>query len=203
MDELVHDLIERNNLRSPEIVSAFQKIGRKHFVTEEMADEAYANSPLPIGHGQTISQPLTVAFMLELLQPKRGQKILDVGSGSGWTTSLLAEIAGETGHIFAIERVSELKEFGQKNVEKFHFYNIDFFCMDGSKGLPDHAPFDRILVSAAAQEVPEALKRQLAKGGRMVIPTVADDLRVIVRRLDGTFAEHEYPGFVFVPLLED
>src|SRR3989338_1613072 len=115
MESLVQELISDGYLRSPQIIRAFQHVKRQDFLPEELVDEASVNYPLPIGHGQTISQPLTVAFMFELLDPAEGQKIMDIGSGSGWTTALLAEIVGPSGKIFAIERISELKESGEHN----------------------------------------------------------------------------------------
>ncbi len=126
---------------------------------EEIIGQEEVNSALPIGYGATISQPLTVALMLEMLQPQAGHKILDIGSGSGWTTALLAEITGPGGWVYAIERIPELTEFGRQNVAKYNFSGVEFYCQDGSKGLPDKQPFDRILVSAAAAEIPSASEK--------------------------------------------
>lgn len=203
MNELIKQLIEQGYLKTPAIINAFYRIKRSNFLPKDIASEESVNAPLPIGHGQTNSQPLTVAFMIELLQPELNQKILDIGSGSGWTTALLAEIIGPKGKAFGIERVLELKEFGQRNVAKYHLDNVEFFCLDGTKGLPDYKPFDRILVSAAAFEIPKELKDQLKIGGRMVIPTTAQDLRLIEKINDKEFKETIYPGFVFVPLIEE
>jgi len=136
MKELINNLIAQGYLKTPTIINAFNKINRQDFMPEKIKNQASVNQPLPIGHGATISQPLTVALMLEMLQPKSGDKILDVGSGSGWTSSLLAEIVGFKGKVSAIERVSALKEFGEKNSKKYIFSNLKFFCRDGSKGLP-------------------------------------------------------------------
>ena len=203
MNELIQQLINQGYLKTPAIVNAFYKIKRADFLSSDLVSEESVNAPLPIGHGQTISQPLTVAFMFELLKPEIGQKVLDIGSGSGWTTAMLAEIVGSFGQVFAIERVAALKEFGAKNVAKYSLSNVKFFCQDGAKGLPDHAPFDRILVSAAAYEIPKDLKRQLKVGGRMVIPTTAQDIRLIEKIGGNNYKETIYPGFVFVPLIED
>ena len=203
MWQLIQQLINQGYLKAPAIINAFQKIKRRDFLPENLAAEESVNTPLPIGHGQTNSQPLTVAFILELLKPQTGQKILDIGSGSGWTTALLAEIVGSAGKVFGVEIVAELKEFGQKNAAKYHFANIEFFCQNGAKGLPEYAPFDRILVSAAAFEIPKALKEQLEVGGRLVIPTTAQDIRLIERISENEYKETIYPGFVFVPLIEE
>lgn len=198
--DLIDSLVRRGYLQTDEIINAFRRIKRKDFVREQDKSYSEVDEPLPIGYGQTISQPLTVAFMIELLEPKRGDKILDVGSGSGWTTALLAEIVGD-GKVYGVEVVPELKEFGEKNVSKYNFVKkgvVEFVQGDGSKGLPEKAPFDRILVSASAEEVPEELKEQLKDGGRMVIP-VRDSVYLVERKGD-KFKQKEFFGFRFVPL---
>ena len=203
MKKLINDLISEGYLKTPEIIQAFYKIKRRDFLPPELKEQEAIDAPLPIGHGVTNSQPLTVAFMLELLQPELGQKILDVGSGSGWTTALLAEIVGLEGKVFGLERIAEIKEFGDGNIRKYNFSNVKIFCRDGSKGLPNEAPFDRILVSAAAFEIPVELKNQLKISGRLIIPTKAGDIRLIIRKKKDEFSEKIYPGFDFVPLIEN
>jgi protein-L-isoaspartate(D-aspartate) O-methyltransferase len=203
MTPLVDELISEGYLKTDRIVDAFQKIDRAQFLPEDLRSQAETNIPLPIGYSQTISQPLTVAFMLELLDPKPAQVIMDVGSGSGWTTALLSRIVGEQGKIIAIERIPELCETGRKNADKFHFVkeNIaEFYCQDGTRGFLRHAPYDRILVSAMAKEVPEELKEQLKIGGKMVIP-VGNSLWLIEKKSTKSFDEEEFPGFSFVPLI--
>jgi len=173
MSNLIGELIKEEYLKSPEIIDAFKKIKREDFLLPGEENGAEINAPLPIGHGQTISQPLTVAFMLEALQPKKGDKILDVGSGSGWTVALLSQIVGERGKVYGIERVEELKKFSENNVLKYNFIKkgiASIVCGDGYKGSPEYAPFDKISVAAAAEEVPPALLKQLKVGGRLVIP---------------------------------
>lgn len=200
---LINELIKRGYLKTPRIVEAFRRIDRIDFVPERLKGEAYANAPLPIGFGQTISQPLTVAFMLELLNPEKGNKILDIGSGSGWQTALLADAVGQEGKIFAMELIPELKELGEKNVRKYNFLGkgiVDFICADGSKGLAEKAPFDRIIVAAAGKAIPPALKEQLKLGGRLVIP-VSGSIWLVIKRGIDDFEEKEFPGFVFVPLI--
>lgn len=205
MERLIDQLIQQEYLKTPRIIEAFRKIKREDFVPENLKDEADVNAPLPIGWGQTISQPLTVAFMLELLQPEPGDKILDVGSGSGWQTSLLAHIIGKTGKIFAVERIPELMEFGEKNVAKYNFVEkgiVSFVCGDGSEGLKMAAPFDRIIAAASAEKIPEAWKEQLKIGGRLVAP-IQSSIWLLIKESNEKFKEQEFPGFAFVPLIED
>jgi len=201
--DLIEKLIKMGYLKTPRIISAFRKIKRADFLPEELKNLAELNEPLPLGFGQTISQPLTVAFMLELLQPEKGDKILDVGAGSGWTTSLLAEIVGNKGKVYAIEIIKELKKLGENNARKYNFVNkgiAEFIHGDGSKGLLEKSPFDKILVSASAEKIPAKLKEQLKIGGRLVIP-VRDSIFLIVRKTD-KFEEKEFFGFSFVPLVK-
>jgi len=214
---LIDSLIEQGWLKTPRIIEAFKKIKRKDFLLEDEKDLAEVNGALSIGYGQTISQPLVVAFMLELLQPKPGDKILDIGSGSGWTSALLAHIVsgGElneklkmkneklSGKIIAIDIVPELVEFGKNNVAKYNFIQkgiVDFLCADGSKGYEKEAPFDKVLCSAEAKEVPQAWKDQLKIGGRIVTP-IGSSIWLFIKKSSQQFQEKEYPGFVFVPLI--
>ena len=207
---LINNLIESGVLKSPQIIKAFKKIKRKDFVLPENKDMAEIDAPLSIGYGQTISQPTTVAFMLELLQPKQGDKILDVGSGSGWTAALLAEIAGEQGAIYGIERIKELKQFAEINADKYNFIKngtVQIFCSDGYLGLPDFAPFDKIIAAAAAEFVPKDLLSQLKIGGRLVMPIgkqdESQDIIVVDKISKNDFKEFRHPGFIFVPLVKD
>lgn len=199
---LIDSLIQDGWLKTPRIIKAFQKIKRVDFLPEDIKNLAELNEALPIGYGQTISQPLTVAFMFEELRPEPGQKILDIGFGSGWTTALLAQIVGAEGKVIAIEIVPELKEFGKANVSKYNFVNVEFICADGSKGYEKEAPFDRILVSAAAEEVPWPWKEQLKIGGRIVSP-INSSIRTIIKKSESDFEEMEHPGFAFVPLVRN
>jgi len=146
-----------------------------------------------------------VAFMLEQLQPEKGDKILDIGSGSGWTTALLSEIVGEKGRVFAIEFVKELKDFGEKNTAKYNFVKkgiAKFICADGSKGYKKEALFDRILASASARKIPLAWKEQLRTGGIIVTP-IEFSIWVFHKLSEKDFKEIEHPGFAFVPLVLD
>lgn len=208
MDKLIDRLVRDGYLKSPSIIKAFRKISRADFVPRELAEKEGRgfveenNAPLRIGYGQTVSQPLTVALMLELLQPERGNRIFDVGSGSGWQTALLAEIVGPGGFVFAIERIRELKKFGQKNVGRYGFKNVEFIVGDGTKGLENAAPFDRIVAAASGKEIPPAWKKQLKTGGRLVAP-VENSIWLLIKESESEFREKEYPGFAFVPLIEE
>lgn len=219
MENLINQLIKEGYLKTPVIIEAFRKIKRADFAPDDLRREkgddfiAEYNAPLPIGYGQTISQPLTVAFMLELLQPKAGDRILDIGSGSGWQTALLTEIViGDSGKsdfppgkVFAIERIPELKELGEKNAAKYNFAEkgkAEFICADGSKGLPKEAPFDKIIAAAAGGEIPLAWKKQLKIHGRLVTP-VKNSIWLLIKKEENKFEEKEYPGFSFVPLVRE
>jgi len=209
---LIDDLVRENWLKTPEIIRAFKKVKRRDFLPETLKGLDELDQALPIGFGQTISQPLVVAFMLELLKPKPGERILDVGCGSGWTTALLAFIVSsqgspkagvQNGKVIAIEIIPELKEFGQKNVAKYNFIKrgvVEFICADGSKGCQKKAPFDKILVSAEAEKCFQNWKEQLKVGGKLVVP-IGSSIWLFIKKSKGVFEEKEYPGFVFVPLV--
>lgn len=200
--QLIERLVDEGTLKTPAIIQAFGAMPRAAFLPPELIAQAALDTALPIGRRQTISQPTTVAFMLEHLQPKPGDRVLDVGAGSGWTTALLARLVGERGHVYAIERIAQLVEFARGNLARFLLPNVTLMQGDGSRGLPAHAPFARMLVSAAAARLPPALLAQLAVGGRLVIPTAADDIRVFDKGADGKLREQVFTGFVFVPLIE-
>ncbi len=222
---LIENLIQEGWLKTPRIIEAFKKIKRVDFLPEDLKDLAELNEALPINYGQTISQPLVVAFMLEQLQPQRGEKILDIGSGSGWTSALLAyivssgELNEKLGKVIAIDIIPELVEFGRKNVAKYNFIEkgiVEFICADGSIGYPKEAPFDKILVSATAERLSPAWKEQLKIGGRIVTP-IGSSIWLFVKKSEKkgdepsvhlhsaqkgfVFEEIEYPGFAFVPLV--
>lgn len=203
---LVENLIQAGWLKTPRIIDAFKKIKRADFLPDDIRDLAEINEAMPIGHRQTISQPLVVAFMLELLEPKEGEKILDIGSGSGWTSALLAEIVGSKGKVIAIEVIPELKEFGEKNVAKYNLAEkgiVEFVCADGSNGYSEESPYDKILCSAAIQQnqIPSAWKEQLKVGGRIVTP-IGSSIWEFSKKTENDFQEKEYSGFIFVPLIK-
>jgi protein-L-isoaspartate(D-aspartate) O-methyltransferase len=204
-EDLINYLIRNGVLKTEEIIKAFLKIDRKNFVGERNKFEAYGDYPLPIGEGQTISQPWTVAFMLELLEPKLGNKILDVGIGSGWTTALLAEIVGESGKVYGIEIRKNILNFGKDNISKYNFIDKKRVVLklgDGSKGWKEFSPFDRILVSASSKDIPQSLLDQLSSNnGIMIIPDYNGIYKII--KTEEEIKKLYYEGFVFVPLVSE
>ncbi|MGE5297867.1 MAG: protein-L-isoaspartate O-methyltransferase [Acidobacteriaceae bacterium] len=198
-ESLVALLIKNKILRTPLIIEAFLDVDRKDFVPDHLQKEAYEDKPLPLSQGSTISQPSTVAFMIELLQPQVNDKILDVGSGSGYTTALLSEIVTETGLVFGVERSEDVLELGRKNLKKYGFPHAEIKKAGKVLGLEEEAPFTRILVSAEAHELPKELVSQLTLNGCMVIPVKNSVLKV--KKIGPNALEiEEYPGFAFVPL---
>jgi protein-L-isoaspartate(D-aspartate) O-methyltransferase len=184
------------------VAEAFVKYPRENFLPEDIKSESDWDSPLPIGYGQTNSQPSTVMTMLEWLDVQPGQKALDIGSGSGWTTALLAYLVGDKGNVVATERIPELVKFGKDNCYMLGIGNVEFFQASQEFGREKDGPYDRILVSASAGEVPKTLLKQLAKNGIMVIP-VKNSIWIIKKDGKGKITSTEHPGFVFVPLLTD
>jgi len=200
LHELVDDMIFSNMLKSPQIIDAFKVVDRKYFVPASFAEDTYIDAPLPIGNYQTISQPSTVAFMLERLEPQEGDKVLDIGSGSGWTTALLCHIVGEEGSVTGVERVDALVGQGRENLSQFNFGSHCHIESAGEKlGLPGEQ-FDRILVSASADEIPEELFLQLKIGGILVIP-VENSIYKFKKVSEEEIKTEEFYGFVFVPLI--
>ena len=182
------------------IDQAFKAMKRENFLPEGVKHMASIDAPLNIGFEQTNSQPTTVRMMLGWLDVEPGQKILDVGSGSGWTTALLSYLAGPQGNIIAVEKEPDLVEFGRQNCQRLGIKNAIFHHAGKTYGWPKQAPYDRILVSAAADKLPQALVDQLGDNGSMVIP-LRHSIWVITKDKKGNVEQEEYPGFVFVPLI--
>lgn len=205
-ENLINSLIKDGYLKTSAIIEAFKKTDRADFVLKEYKNEAYINAPLPIGFNQTISQPLTVAFMLELLQPKEEDKILDVGAGSGWVSCLLAYITGEKGKVIGIERIVELKEMAERNIFKYNYIKkgiVEIVFGDGVKGYKKDAPYDKIIAGAASSgDIPEEWKKQLKIGGRIIAP-IGHNIAVIDKISKNEYSKREYFGFNFVPLISN
>jgi protein-L-isoaspartate(D-aspartate) O-methyltransferase len=183
------------------VILAMNRVPRELFVPERLQSRAYDDIPLPIGYEQTISAPHMVAIMCDLLDLQEGMSVLEVGGGSGYHAAVMADLVGPEGHIFSIERHPELVARARKSLNQAGTNNVTMIEGDGSIGLPDRAPFDRISVAATAPRVPEPLKQQLKVGGKMVIPvgTAFQEL-VLVTRKNG-FAAEEKMGVAFVPLI--
>jgi protein-L-isoaspartate(D-aspartate) O-methyltransferase len=199
MEPLITHMVESGVLKTPAIIEAFRAIDRANFVPLHYRSIAYEDRPLPLDYDQTISQPSTVAFMLELLQVQPGDKVLDIGSGSGWTTALLAHLVGSAGSVLGLERVEELVTFGSENLAKYSFSYAHIERAGVVLGAPAHAPFNRILVSAAARSLPTTLVSQLVEHGSMVVP-VRDSIKRVVRVAHQPIID-TFIGYVFVPLI--
>lgn len=199
LDNLILHMRKRGYLKSERVTQAISKIDRMDFVGKGNQNEAYGDYPLQIGFGQTISQPSVVAFMLDKLGVQSSDKVLDIGTGSGWTTALLASLAGPEGQVTGYEKIIELLEFGRKNLAKYNYKNAEIKQATKKLGQPGSA-FDRILVSAEADELPAELIEQLKPGGTMVIP-VKDAIHVIRKDDSDKVSKEIHRGFRFVPLV--
>lgn len=202
--ELVSSLMESETIRTESIRKSFLKVPRELFVPEEFRYAAYSDVALPIGWGATISQPTTIAMMLEALAAGEGDKVLEVGSGSGYVLALLSNIVGRKGRVIGMEIVPHLVQSSPGLLKKLGCANVEVTCGDGSLGWAAEAPYDRILVSAAAPEIPKALKEQLKVGGRMVVPVGTlpffQTVMVLEKISETGFDESELGPFAFVPL---
>jgi protein-L-isoaspartate(D-aspartate) O-methyltransferase len=198
--EMVERQLVRRGIVDAGVLQAMGKVPRELFVAEDLARYAYDDTPLPLANGQTISQPYVVALMVEAAHIGRGDRVLDVGTGSGYAAAVLAQLASK---VFGIERHAELAHTARQNLARAGVTNVEVFEGDGSMGLPQHAPFGAILVAASAPAAPHPLKAQLAEGGRLVIPVRADgyqDLLVLTREGD-KFNEKNLGAVQFVPLV--
>ena len=193
--------LKREGIRDAAVLAALASVPRHEFVPPRLAAAAYDDMPLPIGHGQTISQPYIVALMTELLELSGGERVLEIGTGCGYQTAVLAALGCE---VYTVERVAALARAAARRLQQLG-YRVHTRVGDGYEGWPDEAPFDAILVTAAAAVVPAALQEQLAVGGRMVIPVGAPDevhaLTVVRRREDGSFSSTPVAPVRFVPML--
>lgn len=193
--------LEEAGIRTPEILDVIRSLPRHLFVDEALASRAYEDSALPIGHGQTISQPYTVARMSEaLIERMRPDTVLEIGTGSGFQTAVLASLVRR---VYSVERVGSLLERAQRRLRQLEFRNIRFRHDDGALGWPEYAPFDGILVTAAPRGVPRALAEQLAPGGIMVLPMGEGEAQLLVRvtRTEDGFEQEVLESVSFVPLV--
>lgn len=202
-DDLVKYLQTSGALKTDRIIKSFKAVDRSDFVPNSLQSVAFADQALPIGWGQTISQPATVAFMLELLQPNLGDKVLEIGFGSGYVAALLSQIVGKTGLVVAVERIAELGQQAYKNLTKYNFPQLRLVIANASKGIKQPAAYDKIIISAAASKMPAEVISQLTEGGKMVFP-YGQDLQeiILLEKVDNKIIKQSYPGFVFVPLVD-
>lgn len=198
--ELIKKL--RRDRIKEEILKAMEEVDRKDFVSKENLNQVYENHPLSIGYGQTISQPSTVAFMLQELELKEGDKVLEVGTGSGWNTALISCLVGNKGKVYSVEIVKELAESAKEKLKNYK--NVFIFNTNASNGFNKCAPYDKIILTAAPQKIAEEFKNQLAPGGILLAPVgeFIQKLIKIIKKGD-QFIETEKGDFIFVPLISE
>ncbi|MBN1677171.1 MAG: protein-L-isoaspartate O-methyltransferase [Candidatus Thermoplasmatota archaeon] len=203
-ESLVESLKRRGYISNVAVEAAMRRIQREEFLPESLRDDAYVDSPLPIGEGQTISAPHMVAIMAEQLDLRPGMKVLEIGAGSGYHAAVCAEIVGQEGHVYTVERISSLASFAEANLRKTGYASVVTVIFgDGTRGLPEHAPYDRILVAAGAPAIPTPLTEQLAEGGKLLVPVggrFCQDLIRIEKR-GHKLKKESLGGCVFVPLI--
>jgi protein-L-isoaspartate(D-aspartate) O-methyltransferase len=199
---MVDSQLRARGISNPRVLDVMLRVPRHESVPEAYRAEAYEDHPLPIGEGQTISQPYVVALMLEMLQVSPADRVLEVGTGSGYATALLSQLAAQ---VFSIERHSSLATSAKQVLAKLGYTNIQVFTADGTRGLPSYSPFDAILVSAAAVQVPPGLLAQLREGGRMVIPVGSPEAQELqlIRKIDGQAELSRHEAVRFVPLIAE
>jgi len=199
---MVQEQLAGRDITNERILQAMQRVRRHLFVPENLRDLAYIDRPLPIGHGQTISQPYIVALMTQLGQPGKSSRALDVGTGSGYQAAVLAELVQQ---VYSIEILCPLADAARKRLKSLGYDNVEVRCGDGFNGWADHAPFDVIIVAAASNKVPQPLIDQLAPGGRLVIPVgkYFQELMVIEKQPDGSVEQRSVAPVAFVPMTRD
>jgi len=200
--KLLLDELRSQNIKDKNVLKAIEEIKRDLFVPKNLKEEAYENHPLSIGHNQTISQPYTTAFMLQILELKYTDKVLEIGTGSGWSTSLIGYIAEK---VYSIETIPELTKLAKSNIEKTKLKNIQIFNQDGSKGLSKYSPYDKIIVNAACSQVPYNLIKQLKDNGILVCPVgnLYEQRMLRLIKTKNKIRQEDLGGFVFVPLVSD
>ncbi|HOJ95814.1 MAG TPA: protein-L-isoaspartate(D-aspartate) O-methyltransferase [Methanospirillum sp.] len=199
-EEMVRWQIEARGVKNPRVLQAMRSVPRHLFVPESYAREAYQDYPLPIGNGQTISQPYIVAVMTELLSPERGDLILEIGTGSGYQAAVLAACGAQ---VISIERIQAVARLAEENLKNAGIHNIQVLCMDGTAGYPDKAPYNGILITAAAPRVPAPLLEELADGGRLVAPVGDQHIQELIRviRTGDEYHTERHGAVRFVPLI--
>ncbi len=199
LTEPLTEFLRANGIEDYNVLHAMGKVPREHFVSQAMKHQAYDNNALPIGYGQTISQPYTVARMTQLLQLKPESRVLEIGTGSGYQTAVLANLVE---HVFSVERIKSLQWQAKRRLKQLDIYNVSTKHADGWLGWPAKGPFDAIIVTAAAAAIPKALLTQLADNGRLVIPIGVDEQQLVtVIRRGERFETTWLESVRFVPLV--
>ncbi|MGM0376865.1 MAG: protein-L-isoaspartate(D-aspartate) O-methyltransferase [Bacteroidota bacterium] len=200
-EEMVQSQLRARGVKSGKVLDAMRTVPRHLFVPEKIASMAYSDRPLAIGHEQTISQPFIVAFMTEALDIDGGDKVLEIGSGSGYQAAVLAEIGAE---VWTMEIVPELAEMAERNLKQAGYENVHVKCGDGYKGWPEEAPFDAVIITAAPESIPDALVDQLKEGGTMVLPVgpvnSVQTLKKVIKK-DGKLKQETLIPVRFVPMV--
>lgn len=201
---MADDQLRSRGIKDPRVLKAMETVPRHLFVPESVRSLAYEDKPLDIGQGQTISQPYMVAAMTELIDPRHGDRILEIGTGSGYQAAVLSGLAG---HVYTIEIIDELAHAAEKRLNDLGYFNVSVKSGDGYYGWEEHAPFDAVIVTAAPEEIPQPLIDQLKVGGRLVIPVGAQhqnqDLKLLLKEPDGTLAIKSVMPVRFVPFTRD
>jgi protein-L-isoaspartate(D-aspartate) O-methyltransferase len=197
---MVEEQLRRRGIRDARVLHAMEKVPRHRFIAALFQAAAYDDNPVPIGEGQTISQPFIVAYMLESLQIAPENRVLEIGTGTGYQAALLAELARQ---VYTIERVPALYVAAKENLQQLGYSNVEVIHGDGTRGLPEYAPFDRIIVAAAAPDIPTPLFEQLAEEGCMILPVGSPEAQnlLLIRKRNGVANTEQLEGCRFVPLL--
>jgi protein-L-isoaspartate(D-aspartate) O-methyltransferase len=199
---LTRHLIEQGYLKTDEVIQGFLSIPREEFIPQTLKNFSYVDTPLDIGNGQTISAPHMVAIMCEALDIKKGQKILEIGTGSGYHAAIVAQLVGKTGMVYTIERFESLAKNAKKNLEHIGCTNVIVEVGDGSCGLPAYQPYDRIYVTCAAPDLPQPLIDQLQDPGKLLVPIGNTYCELtLLEKTQGNRTEHHLGGCLFVPLV--
>lgn len=185
-------------VKNKKLIDALHKVDRGDFVPEEVMSEAYNDKRVDIGFNQTMAKPTIATYMIELLSPKPGSRVLDIGTGTGWSAALISHIIGNEGKLFSLERLQYLQNQARENIEKYKsIKNIEFVFRDGYFGLPERAPYDFIHISSAYNKIPDELKDQLNIGGKLIAPTTKMSLVLITREAKNKWVENIFPGDIF------
>ncbi|MBI4143252.1 protein-L-isoaspartate O-methyltransferase [Candidatus Woesearchaeota archaeon] len=199
--KLIDYWVSSGIVKDKKVIEAFKKIPREKFIKDNV-EEAYADCPLSIGKGQTISQPTTVVIMTQALELEESQKVLEIGSGSGYQAAIISKIIGKNGKIISTEIVPELADFARQNIKKLKLKNVEIIRHDGSKGYEKEAPYDRIIVTAACPQIPKSLINQLKENGIIIAPVGGMNEQSMVKaaKKDGRLIKENLGNFIFVPL---